>query len=310
MNAALVGAGIGALGGAGAGVIWWRLGTRRTVLDDRLAPYLRPQRTASTLLRAPVVRTPFPTLERLIAPVMADGVRMVARFGSSTADVRRRLERAGRTEPVEQFRAGQVVWGVLGLAGGLAVALSLAAMRGAQPAPLVLLVLAAGLTGVLARDYQLSREVTARESRLLAELPTVAELLALSVSAGEGAVGALERVVRTTRGELSGELAATLADARSGTPLTIALERLADRTGLPGLARFAEGVAVAVERGTPLADVLRAQAQDVREQGRRALMESGGRKEVLMMVPVVFLILPVTVVFAAFPSLAVLRSGL
>lgn len=310
MNAALVGAGIGALGGAGAGIIWWRLGARRTVLDDRLAPYLRPQRTASTLLRAPVVRTPFPTLERLIAPVMADGVRVVARFGSSTADVRRRLERAGRTESVEQFRAAQVVWGVLGLAGGLACALSLAATRGAQPAPLVLLVLAAGLTGVLARDYQLSREVTARESRLLAELPTVAELLALSVSAGEGAVGALERVVRTTRGELSGELATTLADARSGTPLTIALERLADRTGLPGLARFAEGVAVAVERGTPLADVLRAQAQDVREQSRRALMESGGRKEVLMMVPVVFLILPVTVVFAAFPSLAVLRSGL
>ncbi len=310
MNAALVGAGIGALGGAGAGIIWWRLGARRTVLDDRLAPYLRPQRTASTLLRAPVVRTPFPTLERLIAPVMADGVRVVARFGSSTADVRRRLERAGRTESVEQFRAEQVVWGVLGLAGGLAFALSLAATRGAQPAPLVLLVLAAGLTGVLARDYQLSREVTARESRLLAELPTVAELLALSVSAGEGAVGALERVVRTTRGELSGELATTLADARSGTPLTVALERLADRTGLPGLARFAEGVAVAVERGTPLADVLRAQAQDVREQSRRALMESGGRKEVLMMVPVVFLILPVTVVFAAFPSLAVLRSGL
>jgi tight adherence protein C len=310
MNAALVGAGIGALGGAGAGIIWWRLGARRTVLDDRLAPYLRPQRTASTLLRAPVVRTPFPTLERLIAPVMADGVRVVARIGSSTEDVRRRLQRAGRTEPVEQFRAGQVVWGVLGLAGGLVFALSLAATRGAQPAPLVLLVLAAGLTGVLARDYQLSREVTARESRLLAELPTVAELLALSVSAGEGAVGALERVVRTTRGELSGELATTLADARSGTPLTIALERLADRTGLPGLARFAEGVAVAVERGTPLADVLRAQAQDVREQGRRALMESGGRKEVLMMVPVVFLILPVTVVFAAFPSLAVLRSGL
>ncbi|PVU82056.1 pilus assembly protein TadB [Cellulomonas sp. WB94] len=310
MNAALVSAGIGALGGAGAGIVWWRLGARRTVLDDRLAPYLRPQRTASTLLRAPAVRTPFPTLERLIAPVMADGVRVVARFGSSTADVRRRLERAGRTESVEQFRAEQVVWGVLGLAGGLAFALSLAATRAAQPAPLVLLVLAAGLTGVLARDYQLSREVTARESRLLAELPTVAELLALSVSAGEGAVGALERVVRTTRGELSGELATTLADARSGTPLTTALERLADRTGLPGLARFAEGVAVAVERGTPLADVLRAQAQDVREQGRRALMESGGRKEVLMMVPVVFLILPVTVVFAAFPSLAVLRSGL
>ncbi len=66
---------------------------------------------------------------------------------------------------------------------------------------------------------------------------------------------------------------------------------------------------MAVERGTPLAEVLRAQAQDVRETGRRALMESGGRKEVLMMVPVVFLILPVTVVFAVFPSIATLRIG-
>ena len=59
---------------------------------------------------------------------------------------------------------------------------------------------------------------------------------------------------------------------------------------------------VAVERGTPLAEVLRAQAQDVREAGRRALMEAGGRKEIAMMVPVVFLVLPVTVLFAVFPG--------
>ena len=62
---------------------------------------------------------------------------------------------------------------------------------------------------------------------------------------------------RSTRGALSDELAQTLADARAGTPLTQALERLADRTGLAPLTRFAEGIAVAVERGTPLADVLR-----------------------------------------------------
>ena len=67
---------------------------------------------------------------------------------------------------------------------------------------------------------------------------------------------------------------------------------------------------MAVERGSPLGDVLRAQAQDVREEGRRALMQTGGRKEVLMMVPVVFLILPVTVVFAVFPGAVVLRVGL
>ena len=64
---------------------------------------------------------------------------------------------------------------------------------------------------------------------------------------------------------------------------------------------------IAVERGTPLAEVLRAQAQDVREDGRRAVLEAGGRKEIAMMVPVVFVVLPITVLFAVFPGFAFLR---
>ena len=310
MSPGVVGALIGLLGGLGLTIVVLRLRSRRISLDQRLAPYLRPQATSSGLLRAPSVRGPFVTVERLVAPVMSDAVRLVTRLGSPTSELRRRLGRAGRTETVEQFRAGQVVWGVLGLAAGLALALVLAATRGADVVALVVLVAVCGLAAVLARDWALTRQVRAREARMLTELPTIAELLALAVGAGEGAVGALERVVRSTHGELTAELARTLADARAGAPLTVALDNLADRTGLPALARFAEGVAVAVERGTPLADVLRAQAQDVREEGRRALMETGGRKEVTMMVPVVFLILPVTVVFAVFPSMVVLRVGL
>lgn len=310
MSPAALGALIGALGGAGLVLVLWRLDARRIRLDDRLAPYLRPRRTTSELLRGPVVRTPFPTVERLVAPWMADAVRVVARFGSPTAELRRRLERAGSRETVEQFRAGQVVGGVVGLAAGLALALLLVATTGASVLPLTALVAVCGVGGVLVREQTLGRAIRRREERMLAELPTVAELLALSVGAGEGAIGAVERVVRTTRGEVAGELARMLSEARAGTPLTSALEHLADRTGVAPLARFAEGLAVAVERGTPLADVLRAQAQDVREQGRRALMERGGRREVAMLVPVVFLILPVTVVFAVFPSLAVLRVEL
>ena len=68
--------------------------------------------------------------------------------------------------------------------------------------------------------------------------------------------------------------------------------------------------AVALERGTPLTDVMRAQAADVREASRRALMEEGGKREIAQMVPVVFLVLPITVVFALFPGLFVLRLGL
>ncbi|MFC8921316.1 type II secretion system F family protein [Cellulosimicrobium sp. NPDC057127] len=303
------GVAVGALGGLGVLLVMAGVWGRAIRLDERLAPYLRTRDATSALLRDQPVHTPFPTIERLVAPWVADAGRALDRFGSSRGELRRRLDRAGRAESVDQFRARQLVWGVLGLAAGTLLAVLLAATRGSSVVALVLLALLCGVGGVLACDQHLARAVRRREERMLAEFPTVAELLALAVAAGEGPVAALERVASTARGELSGELSTTLASVRSGTPLTRALEQLADRTSLPSLTRFAEGVAVAVERGTPLAEVLRSQAQDVRESGRRALMEAGGRKEVLMMVPVVFLILPVTVVFAVFPSVATLRIG-
>ncbi|MFJ2520841.1 type II secretion system F family protein [Cellulosimicrobium cellulans] len=309
LDVSLTGAAIGALGGVGVLLVAAGVRGRAIRLDERLAPYLRTHDTTSVLLRDQPTWTPFPTVERLVAPVLADAGRALERLGSTSSDVRRRIERAGRRQTVEQFRARQLVWGVVGLALGTSFAIVLAATRGSSVVLLALLALLCGVGGILVCDHALTRAVRRREQRMLAEFPTVAELLALAVNAGEGPVAALERVATTAHGELSEELRATLASVRAGTPLARALEQLADRTGLPSLTRFAEGVAVAVERGTPLADVLRAQAQDVRESGRRALMEAGGKKEVAMMIPVVFLILPVTVVFAVYPSLATLRLG-
>ena len=194
------------------------------------------------------------------------------------------------------------MWGGFGVAAGLGLALLLTARGSGHPVGLLVVVAACGVTGVLACDRRLSSQVAAHEERMLVEFPTIAELLALSVAAGEGAVGALERVTTRSHGELARELGRALADARAGAPLVTALERVADRASLPELRRFVDGVAIAVERGTPLAEVLRAQAVDVREAGRRRLMEAGARKEIAMMLPVVFLLLPLTVVFALFPG--------
>lgn len=299
----------GALAGLGVAlgvlVVLSRLRARAVTLDERLAPYLRPRDATSTLLRE-VSRTS--AVVRLLG-LHDIGVRL-ERFGAPREQVRRRLDRAGSAESVDHFRARQVVWTVAGLAAGLGLALLLAATRGSAVVPLVALVIVAGGCGYVACDQALTLRVRRREERLLAELPTIAELLALAVAAGESPQAALERVASTARGELAGEIRRMIAEVRAGAPVTAALTALADRSGLPPLSRFAEGIVVALERGTPLADVLRAQARDVREAGRRSLLEAGGRKEILMMVPVVFLVLPVTVVFAVFPSLATLRIGL
>lgn len=318
---ALTGAGLGLLGGLGAALVVASVpGWRRPSLDARLAPHLREARRTGLLTDPVPTLTPFPTLERILTPVLRDAGARLERMLGGAASVRRRLDQAGLATSVEAFRVEQVLWGAGGLLAGIVVSL-LGAARGAaaggdvaggggpQASPVLALVvsLAGAVAGVLARDRWLSHQVVARERRLVAEFPTVAELLALAVGAGEGAAGALARVCRLTQGELSTELGRALADARAGASLVTALEGVAARTSLPALARFVDGVAVALDRGTPLADVLRAQAVDVREAGRRALLETGGRREIAMMIPVVFLVLPVTIAFALYPGLITLQ---
>ena len=303
MSAGVQGALLGLLAAAGLALAVSRVPAfRRPTLEDRLAPYLRDSAQPSRLLMQKQALTPFPTLERIIGPVLGDGIRMIERVLGGAVSVRHRLEQSGTGKTLEEFRAEQVVWGGTGLAGGIAFAVLMAARGSFRPAPLLVLCLIATVAGVLARDRWLSFEVARREQRMMAEFPTIAELLALAVAAGEGAVGALERVTRLSRGELARELGRALSEARAGASLIQALQGIANRTTLPPLARFVDGVAIAVERGTPLAEVLRAQAVDVREAGKRSLLEAGGRKEIAMMVPVVFLVLPITVLFALFPG--------
>jgi tight adherence protein C len=276
---------------------------RRPRLGHRLAPYLRDAPRPSRLLDDPMHPTLLPAMQRVLAPALTALARRLDTFVGGGTSVRRRLDRCGNPLTVEQFRVEQVMCAAAGvLAAGAVLGLAFARGSGVNPVAIVGVATVAACSGALVRDRVLTVAAGRREDRMLQEFPTVAELLALAVAAGEGAVGSLERVTRLTTGELATELRRALADARAGASLVAALDAMARRTGVAALSRFVEGMAIAIERGTPLADVLRAQAVDVREQHRRRLLDVGGRKEIAMLVPVVFLVLPVTVVFALFPG--------
>lgn len=278
---------------------------RRPRLDDRLAPYVGRAEVSRAVVRRPDTR-PAGTVELPgTAGIAATGRALVDALAARLdrvlpggAGLRRRLVAAGSPGPVSAFRAEQVRWAAAGLVAGVVAGALLDGGAG-----LVLLAPIGALAGGLGRDWWLGVQVRRRTEALRAELPVIAELLALAVTAGEAPAAALRRATVVSRGELSRELARVLDASRSGAGLTSALDDLAARSALEPLARFVDGFVVALDRGTPLAEVLRAQASDVREAGHRALLESGGRREILMMVPVVFLILPVTVLFALYPGL-------
>ena len=148
------------------------------------------------------------------------------------ASVRRRLLRAGLAAGRRPLPGAAGPLGCRRRRGHAGLGTLSALTRGSSPVLVVLLTGIGVISGVAGADWFLSHRATRREQRMLAEFPTVAELLALAVGAGEGAVGALERVCRLSHGALSDELRRCLADARAGASLPVALQGLADRTGL------------------------------------------------------------------------------
>lgn len=274
----------------------WLVRPRTTLLEQRLTGMLAGGRTSRSRRGA-----------RALLDAAASGLGRVL---GGADHVRSRLERAGLAPDVHAFRTSQAVWGMCGFAAACFVLLVGGSSSQSGPVGGTALILLATGLGVVLRDQMLTQQATRREARMLTEFPSVADMLALAVAAGQGPLGALEHVTRLCSGPLSDELRRALDETRAGTPLAQSLTGVARRTNVMAVNRFIEGVIVALERGTPLADVLRAQAQDAREAARGELTESAGRKEVLMMAPVVFLVLPITILFAVYPGIAALNLNL
>lgn len=300
--------------GAALGIGLWSLVSRaprlsRPRLANRLAPYLLD---LSAEARAFVGRSsvdPIPVLGTMFSPAfhwLKDALSAVL-GGNET--IERRLRQSGSAWSVDKFRSDQLVWAIVSLAGGAVAVLALPAFRTLPLAARIVLPVIAAASAALLRDWLLRRAASRRLARMASELPTILEFLTLSLSAGEGILDSLRRVSATSSGELSRELAAVVTDVHAGVPLASALHALSRQLQLPALSRFVEQVTGALDRGSPLAEVLRAQAQDAREEAKRDLLEVAGRKEVAMLVPVVFLILPLTILFAVFPGFVALQAG-
>lgn len=227
-------------------------------------------------------------------------------IGVSTAAAGR-LAGAGRVGGIPQFRMDQLVWGGVGLGVGVLLAWW-TIVRGATPVALVLLPTIGAVIALLLLDRRIAAQAKRRRARIEQQLPDVAELLAFAVAAGESIVPALHRVCSMVTGDLSDEIRVVVSEVATGVPIEVSLRAASDRMGVPSVERFVDGLLISLERGTPLVSVVRAQASDARATQQQALMEQAGRKDVIMLVPVVFLILPTVVVIALFPGLRGLQA--
>ncbi|MET0296810.1 MAG: type II secretion system F family protein [Microbacterium sp.] len=271
-------------------------------LAHRVAPYIRdvtdPRGLSQVALGGRDVRGGWRRLQGWFA-----------RVAGATATIERRLRQAGRPVDAAAFRGRQLTWTILGvLTGGLAVVAL--ALTGAGSSAMWLLPPLLGAAGAFGCDAVLTRAARARCARIEEELPTLLEFLALCLSAGEGILDSLRRVGDIGVGDLTGEIRSVVLAVGTGSPLSEALLQLSRGLDVAPLTRSIDHLVAALDRGAPLAQVLHSQALDAREDAKRLLLERAGRTEIYMLLPLVFLILPLSVLFAVFPGIFMLRLGL
>lgn len=213
-------------------------------------------------------------------------------------NVRQRLARIGRENEYESFRIRQTSYAFLFSA--ISFFLAFMTIESFFFALVTAIFTCAG--AYLFIDRQLSNDVAKYRSVIEEEFPAIIEMLTLALSAGETPLGAMTRISQRSHGLLANEFGLVIASVRSGAPFHVALDALGRRVESVVIRRFVDALITAMLRGAPLIDVLQRHAAEARQTQRNHLMDKAGKAEISMMVPVVFLILPVSILFALWPS--------
>jgi tight adherence protein C len=142
-----------------------------------------------------------------------------------------------------------------------------------------------------------------KQSEINEELVVILQMISIMISAGESPMAALKYVSNRSDGYLPKLFNKSFEKYSTGINLTQTLEFIANATNSAQVRRLTNSIQIAVERGTPVLDVLNNQILTLNKQINLALLKKSGKSEIALLIPVVFLILPVSISFAIWPSI-------
>jgi tight adherence protein C len=152
-------------------------------------------------------------------------------------------------------------------------------------------------------DRRLSNLVQQRRDAIESEFPPIVEMLTLAIAAGETPIGAFARIADRSDAYLAKEFEKVVQQVRIGRPFHEALDEMSRSLKSPTIRRFIDALVMALVRGAPIVEVLHRHVAEARINQRNLVMDKAGKAESTMMVPIVFLILPISVLFALWPSI-------
>ncbi|MHB1843059.1 MAG: type II secretion system F family protein [Sulfobacillus sp.] len=246
---------------------------------------VRIQRHLVSLARgeAEAAATPAPIGDRVIKPFLSSVAEAILRYTPKRqADsLHTQIARAGSPISLATFILIRLA---------LALTAVIPVLLGGRSGLLWAVLLA--LLGYRLPSLWLAGRIKARKRLMTKALPDVLDLIAVSVEAGLGFDGALQRVAEKSHPPLSDELGRTLSEIRLGRTRAEALRDLATRTDIAELRQVVSAIIQAEQMGIGLARPLRVESDALRVRRRQRAEEQAMKTPVKLLFPLVFLIFP------------------
>jgi len=227
--------------------------------------------------------------ERVTGPMLKQLGALMLKVNprASTDGVAKRLMAAGmRNTSATSFIAVQGLCTV----GGFFVGLLLLGSASPARAPLFGLALAA--LGYMVPNFVLNSRVRSRQAAVAKDLPDALDLLSVSVEAGLGFDGAVQKLTEHMEGPLIEEFELALGEIRIGEGRQEALKKMAERSASQEMASFVRAIIQADQLGISLGRILRIQAGDSRLKRQLLAEEKAMKAPIKMLFPTVLFIFP------------------
>jgi tight adherence protein C len=242
--------------------------------------------------------------DRVVTPFMTRVAKVMLRVNprASTEEVGKKLLAAGmrKTSPTG-FIAAQGTFAI----GGFVLGLILFGAVSPSAAPIFGLLF--GVLGFVGPGMVLNGRVKRRQAAVAAELPDALDLLSVSVEAGLGFDGAVQKLTEHMDGPLIDEFELALGEIRIGEGRQEALKKLAERSASQEMSSFVRALIQADQLGISLGRILRIQAADTRLKRQLLAEEKAMKAPIKMLFPTVVFIFPamfIVVLGPAFMNLA------
>lgn len=185
--------------------------------------------------------------------------------------------------------------------------------RGPIPMTSILIIgSGASLAGLWWPERWLRLRRKTRERAILKALPFVLDLLTLSVESGASLAAALGHAAdKGPQGPLRDEMQRMLQEVRAGSARSEALRSMAQRMDLPAVSNWVAAMVSAQQQGSSLGPLLRAQADQRREERFLYAEKVAMKAPVKMLFPLLVFIFPCTFLLLFFPvGVRLVQEGL